>query len=95
MSRIACACSRESSNFAISPSRAASGSLRGADQFDHRVEVVERDQQPLEDVGAGLGPAQFVLGAAGDDLALVLDVVVDQLAAGSESAARRRPAPPC
>ena len=28
---------------------------RGADQLDHRVEVVERDQQALEDVGAGLG----------------------------------------
>ena len=52
---------------------------RAADQFDHRVEVVERDQQPLEDVGAGLGAAQFVLGAAGDDLALVVDVVVDHL----------------
>ena len=52
---------------------------RAADQLDHRVEVVERDQQPLEDVGASLGAAQFVLGAAGDDLALVVDVVVDHL----------------
>ena len=48
---------------------------RAADQLDHRVEVVERDQQPLEDVRAGLGLAQLVLGAAGDDLALVVDVV--------------------
>ena len=71
------------------------GVARGADQFDHRVEVVERDQQALEDVGAGLGPAQLVLGAAGDDLALVVDVVLDQLAAGSACAARRRPARPC
>ena len=54
--------------------------LGGADQLDHRVEVVERDQQPLENVGAGLGAAQLVLGAPGDDLALVLDVVLDQLA---------------
>ena len=52
---------------------------RAADQLDHRVEVVERDQQPLEDVGAGLGPAQLVLGAADHDLALVADVVLDQL----------------
>ena len=52
---------------------------RGADQLDHRVEVVERDQQALEDVGAGLGAAQLVLGAAGDDLALVVDVGLDQL----------------
>ena len=52
---------------------------RAADQLDHRVEVLERDQQPLEDVGAGLGPAQLVLGAADDDLALVADVVLDQL----------------
>ena len=56
------------------------GVFRAADQLDHRVEVVERDEQPLEDVGAGLGAAQFVLGAAGDDLALVVDVVLDQLA---------------
>ena len=95
MSRIACACSRESSNLLDQPVAGGVGVGRAADQFDHRVEVVERDQQPLEDVGAGLGAAQFVLGAAGDDLALVLDVVVDQLAAGSASAARRRPAPPC
>ncbi len=55
------------------------GVARAADQLDHRVEVVERDQQPLEDVGAGLGLAQLVLGAADDDLALVRDVVLDQL----------------
>ena len=52
---------------------------RGADQLDHRVEVVERNQQPLEDVGAGLGTAQLVLGPAGHHLALVDDVVVDKL----------------
>ena len=31
-------------------------------------------------MGAGLGLAQLVLRAAGDDLALVVDVVVDQVA---------------
>ena len=55
------------------------GVLRAADQRDHRVEVVERDQQALEDVGPRLGAAQLVLRPAGDDLALVVDVVVDQL----------------
>jgi hypothetical protein len=52
---------------------------RSPDQGDHLVEVVERDEQPLEDVGAGLRAAQLVLGPAGDDLALVADVVADQL----------------
>ncbi len=53
---------------------------RGADQRDHGVEVVERDEDALEHVGAGLGLAQLVLRAAGDDLALVADVVADQVA---------------
>ena len=52
---------------------------RLADQLDHRVEVVERDEEPLEDVSPGLGARQLVLGAAGDDVALVDDVVADRL----------------
>jgi hypothetical protein len=51
---------------------------RAADQLDDRVQVVERDQQSLEDVGAGLGAAQLVLGAPDDHLALVVHVVADQ-----------------
>ena len=53
---------------------------RAADQLDDLVEVVERDQQALEAVDARLERAQLVLGAADDDLALVLDVVADDLA---------------
>ena len=71
------------------------GIARGADQLDHRVEVVDRDQQPLEDVGARLGPAQLVLGAANDDVALVVDVVADDLQQAERLGARRRPARPC
>ena len=52
---------------------------RAADQLNHRVEVVERDEQSLENVRPGLGSAQLVLGPAGDDLSLVDDVVVDEL----------------
>ena len=48
---------------------------RAADQLDDLVEVVERDQQALEAVDPRLERAQLVLGAADDDLALVLDVV--------------------
>ena len=44
---------------------------RGADQLDDRVEVVERDEQALEDVGARLEDAELVLRAPDDDLALV------------------------
>ena len=53
---------------------------RGADQRDHGVEVVERDQQALEHVHAALEAAQLVLGPADDDLALVADVVPDDVA---------------
>ena len=56
---------------------------RAADQLDHLVEVVERDQQALEAVDLRLERAQLVLGAADDDLALVLDVVVDDRRSGS------------
>ena len=54
--------------------------VRRADQLDHRVEVVERDEQALEAVDLRLERAELVLGAPDDDLALVLDVVVDDLA---------------
>ena len=49
--------------------------LRRADERDHRVEVVERDLQALEDVGARLGLAQLELGAPAHDLAAELDEV--------------------
>ena len=53
--------------------------LRRADERDDRVEVVERDEVALEDVRPVLGPAQLVLRAARDDLALVVEVVADEL----------------
>ena len=52
---------------------------RGTDERDDRVDVVERDEVALEDVRAGLGLAQLVLRAAGDDFALELEVVPDEL----------------
>ncbi len=52
---------------------------RGTDQLDDRVEVLERREQALEDVRARLLLRQLVLGAAHDHLALVSDVVVDDL----------------
>ena len=55
---------------------------RAADQFDDLVEVLERRQQPLEDVRPRLLLGELVLGAAHDHLALVGDVVVDRLRAG-------------
>ena len=50
-----------------------------ADQLDHRVEIVERDQQSLEDVRAGLRSPQLELRPSRHHLALVADVVDDQL----------------
>ena len=55
------------------------GILRGANQRDDRVEVIERDLQPFEDVPARFGLAQLELGPAAHDLAPELDEVVDQL----------------
>jgi hypothetical protein len=52
----------------------------GADDAHEVVEVIEGDLVALEDVGAVLGLAQAELGAAGDDVAAVLDVAIDQLA---------------
>ncbi len=56
------------------------GVTRGADECDHLVEVGQGDEQALQDVGAILGAAQLVLRAPHDDLALVVDVVADDLA---------------
>ena len=64
------------------PGAGVVGVRRTADQGDHRVEVVERDQDPLEDVRPGLGLAQLVLRAADHHLALMADVVVDHLLQG-------------
>src|SRR5436305_1729869 len=52
--------------------------LGTADQLDHRVEIVERDQQPLEDVGARLCPGELVLSPPGDHFLLMADVLLDQ-----------------
>ena len=55
------------------------GISRPPDERDHLVEVVERDQEALQHVRAGLGPAKLVLGPADDYLALMADVVLDAL----------------
>ena len=59
--------------------RAASVSAAARIERDHRVEVVERLQVPLEDVRAALALAQLVLRPARDDLALEVEEVRDQL----------------
>ena len=80
MSRIAWAWISVSSNCCMSPARAASASSAPADQRDDRVEVVERDQVALEHVRPPLGPVELELGAAGDHLLLVVEVVHEHLA---------------
>ena len=52
----------------------------GADNFDEVVEVIEGDDVALENVGAVEGLLQAELGAAGDDVAAVVDIAIDQLA---------------
>ena len=50
----------------------------GADDFDEVVEVIEGDDVALEDVGAVLGLLEAELRAAGDDIAAVLDVALNE-----------------
>ena len=79
MSRIACAWICDRPNCVIRPSRASGDRLRPANQRDHRVEVVERDLQPFEDVIARLRLPQLELGPPADDLAAELDEALDEL----------------
>ena len=75
MSRMWLAWISENSNgLAIRPCAGRVGVRRAPDQGDDRVDHVERPHQPLDDVVAVLGLAQPVLGAAGDDVDLVVDV---------------------
>ena len=69
---------------AISPSLASAGFLRAADQLDHRIEPVEGDLEAFQDMGAGLGLLQLEDGAAGDDLAAVVDEMADGVAQGQD-----------
>ena len=55
------------------------GSLRSANQRDHRVEMIERDLEPFEEVVARLGLLQLEFGPAPDDLAAELHEAFDQL----------------
>ena len=50
---------------------------RLADRLDDRVEVVEGDLEALEDVRPGAGLAEVELGPPPDDLAAVVDVVLE------------------
>jgi hypothetical protein len=50
---------------------------RLADRRDHLVEVVERDHQPLEDVGPLLGPRQLVARPPRHHLLAVLEEVLE------------------
>ena len=50
---------------------------RLADRPDDRVQVVERDLEALEDVRPGARLLEVVLGPAADDLAAMVDVVLE------------------
>ena len=53
-----------------------------ADDTDNLVDVVQRDQQAFQNVGARLGLVQIVARAAHDDVLLVLEVMVEHLVQG-------------
>ena len=78
-SRIAWAWISERPNSLHQPGAGRIGVVRAADQRDHGVEVVERDQVAAENVGALLVLAQLVLRAPGHDLALEVEVVAHLL----------------
>ena len=50
-----------------------------SNQRDHRVEVIERDLQPFQDVPARFGLAELELRSSTNDLAAELDEVVEDL----------------
>ena len=77
MSRIAWACSSDRSKprHQVRAGRLDVGRL--ADRLDHRVEVVEGDLEALEDVGPVAGLAEVELGPPPDDLAAMVDVVLE------------------
>ena len=79
MSRIACAWRSESAKRAISAPRAAAGVVGAADDRDHLVEVVERDREALEQMGARLGLGEVVGGAPHHDLAAEVEEVLERL----------------
>ena len=65
---------------ALDETRACLGVIaRRADDGDDLVDVVERDDQTLEDVGTLLGLAQLVARATLDDVDLMIDVVVQHV----------------
>ena len=47
----------------------------GADERNHRVNAIERDEQAFQDVGARLGLVEVVAGAARHNVLLVIDIV--------------------
>ena len=63
------------------------GAAGAPDEGDHRVEVVEGDLQPLEDVGAGLRLAQLVLGAPADDVVPERDEPLDEIEQAEDAGA--------
>ncbi len=79
ISRIALAWRSESCEARHQRGAGAGGVVGGADQPDHLVEVVERDREALEEVGARLGLREVVGGAADHDLAAEVDEVPERL----------------
>ncbi len=56
------------------------GRLAFADRLDHFVQVVQRDEQPFQNVGSLAGFAQLIFRAPGNDFEAVLDVDDDRAA---------------
>jgi len=79
MSRIACACTSDRPKAAIRPVRAVAGSAAARIQSDHRVEVLERDAQTVEDVETLLGLAQIENRSPRHDLDAMADEVLQDL----------------
>ena len=77
---MACAWISLRSKFSMRPRAGLVDVGRGTDQRDDGVEIVERLEVALEDVGARLRPAQLVLRPADDDLALEVEVVLELIA---------------
>ena len=76
---MAWACFSEKANRSMRPVRAASTFVGLLDDRDHLIDVVQRDLQALQDVGALLGAGQLEAGPPCDHFLAVLDEVLEHL----------------
>ena len=93
ISRMACACLSDRAKRSMSCTFALRRVRAVADDADDLVDVIQRDEQAFQNVGARLGLIEVVARAAHDHVLLVFEIVVEHLRAARAPSARHPPAP--